>query len=53
MGESTRRVVAWVLIVAAGLLVIGMLAYARGSKHHRGDEIGTHGTKIAVVHIVP
>ena len=22
-------------------------------KHHRGDEIGSHGTKVVVVHIVP
>jgi hypothetical protein len=26
-----------------------MIAYARGPKHHRGDEVGTHGTKIIVV----
>ena len=31
------------------LSVIGLIAYARGPKHHRGDEIGTHGTKIVVV----
>ena len=26
------------------LSMIGMVAYARGPEHHRGDEIGTHGT---------
>ena len=36
--------VRWLLIVAAALLVVGLIAYARGPKHHRGDEIGTHGT---------
>jgi hypothetical protein len=41
------------LIVAAGLLVVGLMAYARGPKHYRGDEIGSHGTKVVVVHIVP
>jgi hypothetical protein len=48
-----RRGVELLLILAAGLLVVGLIAYARGPKHHRGDELGTHGTKIVVVHIVP
>jgi hypothetical protein len=48
-----RRAIEWLLILAAALLVVGLIAYARGSKHHRGDEVGTHGTKIVVVHIVP
>jgi len=48
-----RRVVEWMLIVAAGLLVVGLMAYARGPKHYRGDEIGSHGTKVVVVRIVP
>jgi hypothetical protein len=47
------RALEWLLIVAAGLLVIGLIAYARGPKHYRGDEIGSHGTKVVVVHIVP
>jgi hypothetical protein len=41
------------LIVAGLLLIVGLAAYARGTKHHRGDEIGTHGTKIVVVHVTP
>jgi hypothetical protein len=48
-----RRALEWLLIVAAGLLVIGLIAYARGPKHYHGDEIGSHGTKVVVVHIVP
>ena len=48
-----RRWVEWLLIVLAALLVVGLIAEARGPKHHRGDEIGSHGTKIVVVHIVP
>jgi hypothetical protein len=48
-----RRAVEWVLVGAASLLVIGLIAYGRGTKHHRGDEIGSHGTKVVVVHIVP
>jgi hypothetical protein len=48
-----RRWIEWLLIAVGGLLVIGLIAYARGPKHHRGDEIGSHGTKVVVVHIVP
>jgi hypothetical protein len=48
-----RRAVDWILIVAAALLVVGLMAYARGHRHYRGDEIGSHGTKVVVVHIVP
>jgi hypothetical protein len=43
----------WVVIIGCALLVIGLIAYARGPKHRRGDEIGSHGTKVIVVHIVP
>ena len=31
------------------LALSAMIAYARGPEHHRGDEIGTHGTKVIVV----
>ena len=39
----------WVVVLAAALCVIGLAAYARGSEHYRGDEPGTHGTKIDLV----
>jgi hypothetical protein len=29
--------------------VLGLLAYARGPEHYRGDEVGSHGTKVIVV----
>jgi hypothetical protein len=48
-----RRVIEWLVIAAAVLLIIGLIAKARGPKHYRGDEIGSHGTKVVVVHIVP
>jgi hypothetical protein len=48
-----RRWVRWLLIAAAAALIVGLAAYARGPKHHRGDEVGSHGTKVVVVHIVP
>jgi hypothetical protein len=39
----------WVIALLVALCVVGLIAYARGPKHHHGDEIGTHGTKIVVV----
>ena len=35
-----RSVVRWVIVVAAFLVVIGLVAFARGPEHHRGDEVG-------------
>ena len=48
-----RRWVEWLLIAAAIALLVGLIAYARGPKHYHGDELGSHGTKVVVVHIVP
>jgi hypothetical protein len=48
-----RRAVELILIAVAAALLIGLMAYARGSKHHRGDEVGSHGTKVVVVHVAP
>ena len=48
-----QRGIEWLLVAVGVLLIIGLIAYARGPKHHRGDEIGSHGTKIVVVHVVP
>jgi peptidoglycan hydrolase-like protein with peptidoglycan-binding domain len=45
-----RRWVEWVLIGLAAALVVGLAAYARGHKHQRGDETGTHGTSLLLIH---
>lgn len=33
----------WVLMLIAVLLVVGLIAYARGADHHRGDDVGALG----------
>jgi hypothetical protein len=48
-----RSGIEWLIILVAVVLVVGLIAYARGPNHYRGDEIGSHGTKVVVVHIVP
>jgi hypothetical protein len=45
MGEVVR----WGAVAAAALLLIGLASYARGPEHRRGDEIGSHGTKVVIV----
>ena len=35
-----RTAVRWIIVVAAVLVVIGLVAFARGPEHHRGDEVG-------------
>jgi hypothetical protein len=42
-------VVRWGFVLAAVLLLIGLISYARGTEHHRGDDIGSHGTKVVIV----
>ena len=39
----------WLLVTAAALLIVGLIAYARGPKHHHGDDIGSHGTRVVIV----
>jgi hypothetical protein len=48
-----RSGIEWLIILVAVVLVVGLIAYARGPNHYRGDEIGSHGTKVVVVYIVP
>jgi hypothetical protein len=39
----------WLLVAAAALLIVGLVAYARGPKHHHGDDVGSHGTRVVIV----
>ena len=44
--------VRWVVVVVLVVLVVGLVGYARGPEHHRGDEVGarpTGGTPTQVV----
>jgi hypothetical protein len=43
-----RRAIRWLIILAAAVLVIGLIAYARGPKHHHGDEVGSHGAQASL-----
>jgi hypothetical protein len=31
----------WTLVALIALLLVGLLAWARGPVHHRGDDVGT------------
>jgi hypothetical protein len=35
-----RSAVRWIIVVAAVLVVVGLVAFARGPEHHRGDDVG-------------
>jgi hypothetical protein len=48
-----RRGVELLIVLACVALVVVLIADARGPRHHRGIEVGTHGTKIVIVHQVP
>jgi hypothetical protein len=36
MREGAR----WLVVILLMLVLIGLIAYGRGEKHHRGDDIG-------------
>jgi hypothetical protein len=33
----------WIIAVIVVVLVVGLVAFARGRDHHRGDEVGALG----------
>lgn len=39
MGDAPR----WVVVLVLAVLLAGLLAFARGRDHHRGDEVGARG----------
>ena len=43
-----REVARWLILLAIALVLVGLIAYARGDKHHRGDDVGSHGTVVIV-----
>jgi hypothetical protein len=45
MGRAGR----WILAIFIALLIVGLLGYARGRDHHRGDEVGSGSQATAVV----
>jgi hypothetical protein len=45
----------WIVVVVVLLVVAGLIAYARGPDHRRGDEIGRQASgdpPVAVAHAV-
>ena len=41
--------VRWLIALICVVGLAGLIKDARGPKHYRGDEIGSHGTKVIVV----
>ena len=38
----------WVIVVLVLLVLVGLLAFARGRVHHRGDEAGERASAVRV-----
>ena len=47
-----RSVVRWVVALVAALVIVGLIAYARGAEHHRGNEVGSSAAP-GVLHARP
>ena len=35
-----RDAVRWLIVLGVVVVLIGLIAYARGDEHHRGDDVG-------------
>jgi hypothetical protein len=38
----------WVVVVIVLLVIVGLLAFARGRDHHRGDDVGERASAAVV-----
>jgi hypothetical protein len=47
MMQDAARWLAILILVVLALSIVGLIAYARGPKHHEGNNVGSHGTNIA------
>jgi hypothetical protein len=47
--SNASRVMPFLIALVCTFGIIALIAYARGPDHYRGDEVGTHGTKVIVV----
>ncbi len=41
----------WVIALVIALVLVGLVAFARGREHRRGDEVGAIGARAAVVSV--
>ena len=39
----------WLVLLVCILLLLGLIAYARGTRHYHGDDVGSHGVRVVVV----
>jgi hypothetical protein len=48
-----NAVVRWIVVAVAALVIVGLLAYARGRTHHRGDDVGAIPAGLPLVAVRP
>jgi hypothetical protein len=41
----------WIVVIVLVLVLVGLIAFARGREHHRGDEVGALGS-VRVVRVI-
>jgi hypothetical protein len=49
MNDDTPK---WVIALIVAILVVGLIAFARGRTHHRGDEVGSQAAAVPIVSFV-
>jgi len=43
--------VRWAVVVVDVLLILGLILWARGDSHHRGDDVGSSAQTSGVSHV--
>ena len=43
-----HQTVNWFLALLVLIVVVMLIAFARGEEHHRGDEVGAHAVTVSV-----
>jgi hypothetical protein len=38
----------WLIVLVIALVLVGLIAYARGDEHHRGDDVGALRSGVTV-----
>ena len=42
----------WIVVIVLVLVLVGLIAFARGREHRRGDEVGAFGSSVRLVRVI-
>ena len=42
----------WIVVIVLVLVLVGLIAFARGREHRRGDEVGAFGSSVRPARVI-